>query len=159
MSRKILALLLVLVGVFPVCTSHAQQGKMYSIGIVREGGPDYAAIEGLKEGLKELGLVEGRDRSQADLIIETMRAKRVPTMFSFTSIAERGALAGYGVSFREGGRSSARYLQKILAGTDPRDMPVESVSRVELPLNINTARDIGVTVPQAVRLSASEIIE
>jgi ABC-type uncharacterized transport system substrate-binding protein len=98
-------------------------------------------------------------RSQAGLIIDTMREKKVPTMFSFPSIAERGALAGYGVSFREVGRSSARYVQKILTGTDPRDMPVESVSRVELALNIRTARDIGVTIPQAVRLSASEIIE
>lgn len=98
-------------------------------------------------------------RSQADLIIETMRAKKVPTMFSFPGIAERGALAGYGVSFREVGRLSARYVQKVLTGTNPRDMPVESVSRVELALNIRTARDIGVTIPQAVRLSASEVIE
>jgi putative ABC transport system substrate-binding protein len=68
-------------------------------------------------------------------------------------------LAGYGVSFREVGRSSARYVQKILTGSNPIDMPVESVSRVELALNIQTARDIGVTIPKAVRLSASEIIE
>ena len=80
-------------------------------------------------------------------------------MFSFPSIATQGALAGYGVSFRDIGRLSARYVQKVLIGTNPRDLPVESVSRVELALNITTAREIGVTIPQAVRLSASAIVE
>ena len=98
-------------------------------------------------------------RSQAQLIIETMNAKKVPTMFSFPSIAAQGALAGYGVSFREVGRLSARYVQRILAGISPRDLPVESVSKMELALNVNTARAIGVTIPQAVRLSAGDVIE
>jgi len=98
-------------------------------------------------------------RSQAQLIIDTMRAKKVPTMFSFPSIAAQGALAGYGVSFRDVGRASARYVQKGITGSKPQDLPVESISRVELGLNINTAREIGVTIPQAVRLSASEVIE
>jgi len=98
-------------------------------------------------------------RSQAQVIIDTMRAKKVPTMFSFPSIAAQGALAGYGVSFREVGRVSARYVQKVLTGSRPQDLPVESISRVELALNIKTAREIGVTIPQAVRLSASEVIE
>jgi putative ABC transport system substrate-binding protein len=98
-------------------------------------------------------------RSQAQVIVDTMRANKVPTMFSFPSIAAQGALAGYGVSFRDVGRSSARYVQKILTGTKPQDLPVESISMVELALNIATARDIGVTIPQAVRLSASEVIE
>lgn len=98
-------------------------------------------------------------RSQAQIIIDTMRAKKVPTMFSFPSIAAQGALAGYGVSFRDIGRLSSRYVQKVLTGTNPRDLPVESVSRVELALNINTAREIGVTIPQAVRLSATDVVE
>ncbi len=98
-------------------------------------------------------------RSQAQFIIDTMNAKKVPTMFSFPSITAQGALAGYGVSFREVGRLCARYVQKVLTGTRPQDLPVESVSRVELALNIKTARDIGVPIPQAVRLSASEVIE
>ena len=61
LNRNMVAALLALIGVFSVCAASAQQGKAYRIGIVREGGPDYAAIEGLKEGLKELGLVEGKE--------------------------------------------------------------------------------------------------
>lgn len=98
-------------------------------------------------------------RSQSQLIIDTLKAKKIPTMFSFPSIAAQGALAGYGVSFREVGRLSARYVHEILAGSRPGDLSVESVDRVELTLNAATARAIGISIPQAVRLSASEVIE
>lgn len=98
-------------------------------------------------------------RSDAQFIVDTMRVKKVPTMFSFPDIAAQGALAGYGVNFREVGRLSARYVQKILAGASPANLPVETVSRMELVLNAKTARDIGVTIPQAVRLRASEVVE
>lgn len=98
-------------------------------------------------------------RSQSQIIIDAMTAKKVPTMSLFPSIVAQGALAGYGPSYREVGRSSARYVQKVLTGTSPRDLPVESVSRVELAVNVKTARAIGITIPQSVRLSASEVIE
>jgi putative ABC transport system substrate-binding protein len=98
-------------------------------------------------------------RSQAQFVIETMNAKKVPTMFSAPELAAQGALAGYGVSFRDVGRLSARYVQRILAGAQPQALPVESLSKVDLAVNVGTARRIGVTIPQAVRLSASEVIE
>jgi len=98
-------------------------------------------------------------RSQAKFVIDAMNAKKVPTMFSAPELAAQGALAGYGVSFRDVGRLSARYVQKILAGAEPQALPVESLSKVDLAVNVGTARRIGVTIPQAVRLSASEVIE
>jgi putative ABC transport system substrate-binding protein len=98
-------------------------------------------------------------RSEAQLIVDTMRDKKIPTMFSFPSVTLQGALAGYGVSLREIGQLSSRYVQKVLAGANPGDLPLESVSRVELALNAKTAHQIGITIPQAVRLSANEIIE
>jgi putative ABC transport system substrate-binding protein len=88
-----------------------------------------------------------------------MRDKKVPTMFSFPGIAVQGALAGYGVSLREVGRLSARYVQKVLAGTRPGDLAIESIDRVELVLNGKIADQIGITIPDAVRLSATQIIE
>ena len=98
-------------------------------------------------------------RSQAQFIVDTMKAKKVPTMFSWPGFVAQGALAGYGVSFREVGRVSARYVQRILAGSNPADLPVENISRVELAVNLKTARDIGIAIPQAVRLSAAEVDE
>ena len=98
-------------------------------------------------------------RSQSRFIIDTMNSKRVATMFATPDVAAQGALAGYGISFHETGLTSARYVHKILTGVSPKDLPVESLSRVQLAVNMNTARAIGVTISQAVRLSASEVIQ
>ena len=68
--------------------------------------------------------------SQAQFIIDTARAKKLPTMFSVPSLAAQGALAGYGVSYHEVGRLSAKYVQRVLTGTSPQNLPVESLSRV-----------------------------
>jgi putative ABC transport system substrate-binding protein len=97
--------------------------------------------------------------SQAQFIIDTARAKKLPTMFSFPSLVAQGALAGYGEGYHEFGRLSAKYVQRILTGTSPKNLPVESLSRVALAVNLRTAREIGVTIPQAVRLRADEVIE
>ena len=59
MRQKVIAFLLASFSLVFACSADAQQGRTYRVGIVREGGPDLAAVEGLKEGLKELGLVEG----------------------------------------------------------------------------------------------------
>jgi putative ABC transport system substrate-binding protein len=97
--------------------------------------------------------------TQAQFIIDTARAKKLPTMFGVTNVVAQGALAGYGVDYFEVGRLSAKYVQRVLTGTRPQDLPVESISRVKLAVNIKTAREIGVTISQAVRLRAEEVIE
>ena len=97
--------------------------------------------------------------SQAQFIIDTARAKKLPTMFAEQGLAAQGALAGYGVSYFEVGRLSATYVQRILTGTRPQNLPVESLSRVGLAVNLKTARALGVTIPQAVLLRADEVIQ
>jgi putative ABC transport system substrate-binding protein len=97
--------------------------------------------------------------SQAQLIIDTARAKRLPTMFQDTALVAKGALVSYGVSFHEAGRLSAKHVQRVLAGTSPKDLPVESVDRLELVLNLRTARELGLTIPREIRLRADKVIE
>lgn len=97
--------------------------------------------------------------SQAQFIIDTARAKKLPTMFSVPSLAAQGALAGYGVPYDEVGRVAARYVQRVLTGTSPQNLPVESLSRVQLGVNLKTAREIGVTIPQALLLRADEVMQ
>ena len=65
----------------------------------------------------------------------------------------------YGVSFHEVGRLSAKHVQRILAGTSPKDLPVEGVDRLELVLNLRTARELGLTIPRQIRLRADRVIE
>ncbi|HWZ72883.1 MAG TPA: ABC transporter substrate-binding protein [Casimicrobiaceae bacterium] len=96
---------------------------------------------------------------QAPFIIDTARARRLPTMFADPGLAAQGALVGYGVSYREVGRLSAKYVQRVLTGTSPQNLPVESLTRVALAVNLETARLLGLTIPQAVRQRADEVIE
>ena len=97
--------------------------------------------------------------SQAQLILDTARAKRLPTMFNETAIVAKGALVSYGVSYHEAGRLTAKHVQRVLAGTSPRDLPVENVDRLELALNLRTARELGLAIPRQIRLRADKVIE
>lgn len=97
--------------------------------------------------------------SQAHLIIDTAKAKKLPTMFHEQTLVERGGLASYGLSFREIGRMSAKYVHRILAGVQPRDLPVERVHKLELVLNLRTVRELGLTVPREMLMRADKVIQ
>jgi putative ABC transport system substrate-binding protein len=98
-------------------------------------------------------------QSQAELIIETARAKRLPTMVTDRESVERGALASYGESYYTIGRRSAKHVQQVLLGANPGDLPVEQLDRLHLVINRKTAKALGLTIPQSVLARADEIIE
>ena len=97
--------------------------------------------------------------SQEQLIIDTARVKRLPTMFVRPSSVNKGGLTSYGVSLHEVGRLSAKYVQRILAGTQPKDIPVEGVDKFELVINLKTAKQIGLTIPPNVLARADRVIK
>jgi putative ABC transport system substrate-binding protein len=96
---------------------------------------------------------------QALMIIDAARVKRLPTMVFDDSLVVKGALASYGRNFREIGRMSAKHVQRILAGTHPKDLPVENYDKIEFALNLRTAREIGLTIPPSVLIRAHKVIE
>ncbi len=97
--------------------------------------------------------------SQAELIIETARAKRLPTMLQDLGSVAKGALASYGVSFYTVGRLSAGHVQRVLLGADPRDLPVEQLDRLYFIINLKTAKFLGLNIPQSVLARADEVIQ
>jgi putative ABC transport system substrate-binding protein len=97
--------------------------------------------------------------SQAQFIIDIARAKKLPTMFAESSLVKQGALVSYGVSYHEVGRASAKYVRRVATGTSPGNLPVESLSRLALVVNLKTARELGITIPQSVLLRADEVIQ
>ena len=97
--------------------------------------------------------------SQAQAIIQTANANRLPTIFPEVSLVEHGGLASYGLSFNEAGREAAKYVQKILAGANPKDLSVEAVGGLHLALNLRTASEIGVTIPPHVVARADRVIK
>src|SRR5262249_40406399 len=97
--------------------------------------------------------------SQSRFVIDTAKAKKLPTMFSEPDLVNEGALAAYGVSVYNEGRLMAKYVQRVLTGTSPKDLPIESFSRYELRINLGTARELGITIPQVVLFRADQVVE
>jgi putative tryptophan/tyrosine transport system substrate-binding protein len=127
-----------------------------------------ASVEELRRGLIALRAQDadayfhsndGMVTSQAQFIIDTARTKKLPTMFAEQGLAAQGALVGYGVSYYEAGRLSAKYVQQIFTGANPKNLAVESLSKVGLAVNLKTARELGLTIPQVVLLRADKVIE
>ena len=96
--------------------------------------------------------------NQSQFIVDTARVKKLPTMFDFQSHVLKGGLASYTVSLREVGRLSAKYVQRVLAGVKPQDLPVEGVDKIELVINLKTAKQIGLAVPPNVLARADKVI-
>jgi ABC-type uncharacterized transport system substrate-binding protein len=93
------------------------------------------------------------------LLLDAASALRLPVMSHELDIVSRGALAGYGVNYRELGRQAGDYVVRILMGTAPRDLPVQSVTKVALSINLKTASALGLTIPPTLLARADEVIE
>jgi len=97
--------------------------------------------------------------SQSQLIIDTARTKKLPTMFQEQSLVAKGALASYGHNYYEIGHLSAKYVQRVLSGTPPHDLRVETIDDVELVINLQTAKALGLTIPPNVLARARKVIK
>jgi putative tryptophan/tyrosine transport system substrate-binding protein len=97
--------------------------------------------------------------TQAQLIIDRAKTKRLATMFHEPSLVAKGALASYGQNYYDVGRASAKYVQKVLSGTNPRDLRVETIENIELAINLRTAKELGLTIPPNVLARAKKVIK
>ena len=83
---------------------------------------------------------------------------KLPTMFGWMEYVEAGGLMAYGPNLSNSYRRLALFVQKILRGTKPRDIPVEQPTRFELVINLKTAKQIGLTIPPNVLARADKVI-
>jgi putative ABC transport system substrate-binding protein len=84
---------------------------------------------------------------------------RLPSIFHISEFADSGGLAAYGPDRADLWRRAATYVDKILKGAKPADLPVEQPTRFELVINLKTAKAIGLTIPQSVLFRADRVIE
>jgi putative ABC transport system substrate-binding protein len=84
---------------------------------------------------------------------------RLPTMFPLREIVEAGGLMSYGTNFPDLFRRAADYVDKILRGAKPADLPVEQPTKFDLVVNLTTAKALGLTIPESFLLRADELIE
>ncbi len=97
--------------------------------------------------------------AHGDRIIALAARHRLPTMYNGRASVERGGLIGYGANFADTYRLVGSYAGKVLRGARPVDLPVVQPTRFELLINLNTAKALGLTIPQAILARADEIIE
>jgi putative tryptophan/tyrosine transport system substrate-binding protein len=86
-------------------------------------------------------------------------AARMPTVYSYREHVEDGGLMSYGINLRESYRRAAAYVDKILKGEKPGDLPLEFPSKLEQVINLKTASALGLTVPPIIFARADEVIE
>jgi len=84
---------------------------------------------------------------------------RVPGISELRRIAESGGLLSYGPNLFDATRRQAYFVDRILKGAKPADLPVEQATRLELVVNIKTARALGLTIPPLILARADEVIE
>jgi putative tryptophan/tyrosine transport system substrate-binding protein len=92
-------------------------------------------------------------------LVRFAASRRLPTMYFFKSFAEAGGLMAYGANNAESIRAAAKYVDKILKGAKPADLPVDQPSRFELVINLRTAKALGLKIPRSLLVRADQVIE
>jgi putative tryptophan/tyrosine transport system substrate-binding protein len=99
------------------------------------------------------------NRQNRNLIIALAARYGVPAIYYNRSLAESGGLIAYGDDFNEEFRQAAGYIDRILKGAKPADLPIQLPTKFELVVNLKTAKALGLTVSDAMQLLADEVIE
>ena len=129
----------------------------FEIRRVDDIAPAFEALKGRADALSVCGdpLVVAHQIRSNNLAL----AARLPTMYGFREHVDTGGLVSYGPNFPHLFRRAADYVDKILRGAKPGDLPVEQPTKFDLVINLTTAKAIGLTIPESFLLRADEVIE
>jgi putative tryptophan/tyrosine transport system substrate-binding protein len=132
----------------------------YIGGIQRPDDFDPALARAKKEGVRgiiaPLGAFTYRYRAT---LVRAASKHRLPAIYWVRDFVEAGGLMSYGGSFGEVARRAAYFVDRLLQGAKPADLPVEQPTKFELVINLKTAQALGLTIPQSVLLRADHVIE
>jgi putative ABC transport system substrate-binding protein len=144
-------------------TQRAAQALQVQLHVVEVRGPQeldtaFSAIRSMRTDALIM-LMDPMFISQRTRMIELTATSRLPAIYGLREDAEAGALMAYGPNFPDMFRRAATYVDKILKGAKPADLPVEQPTKYELVLNLKTARALGVTFPPHLLVLADKVIQ
>ena len=135
-------------------------GLEAAIGEIRRAEDIAPAFEALKGRTEAIYVVGDPLTTGNQVRINTLAlAARLPTVWSDAANVEAGGLISYGPSFRDRFRRAAEFVDKILRGAKPGDLPVEQPTKFELVINLTTSKALGLTIPPTLLATADEVIE
>ena len=101
----------------------------------------------------------GRLFGQRQQVVDLAAAHKLPAMYSLRQFVDQGGLMSYAANLVDSWRRAAVFVDRILKGSKPADMPIEQSTKFELVINVKTAKSMGITIPQTLLLRADELIE
>jgi putative tryptophan/tyrosine transport system substrate-binding protein len=116
-----------------------------------------AFVRGPNDGLVVLG--GPRSNAQRDLIAAMIARHRIPAVYAARYFVTAGGLISYGPDLVDQYRGAAGYVDRILRGEKPADLPVQAPTKHELVINLKTAKALGIELPASVLARADEVIE
>lgn len=178
-----IALALALCGLVSGCEKAAKAPRIGFLAVGSREGRAFL-IEGFLRGLREHGYVEGqnivieyrfaegRNDRLPELAAELVDQKvklilasgsplkyRLPTITDFRELPEAGGLLSFGPDLVDSYRRAATHVAKILHGANPADLPMEQPTKFDLFVNLETARALGLTIPQSILAQATKVIQ
>jgi putative tryptophan/tyrosine transport system substrate-binding protein len=136
-------------------------GLMVRLAAISKASDLEDALEGFSRDRID-GLVVLKDAifvANSRRIVEFSAKARLPAIYTYRSLVAEGGLVSYGVDLANNYHSAARFVDRILKGDRPSDLPVEQPTKFELVINLKTARALGLDVPPTLLARADEVIE
>ena len=128
---------------------------------IRDAGAIEAAFKMAIDGRANavLVLAAGVLFPRAPRVAELAAKSRLPAMYDLREYVDAGGLISYGANINQIWRQAAGFVDKILKGARPGDLPIEQPTKFELVINLKTAKALGLTIPQSLLLRADEVIQ
>jgi putative tryptophan/tyrosine transport system substrate-binding protein len=140
--------------------SHQVGVALSFIGIAGADNLESALVRAKKGGAGALiAPLNAFTYSYREKLVQLALKHRLPGIYWVRDYVEAGGLISYGTNFGDVGRRAAYFVDRILKGTKPADLPVEQPTKFELVINLKTARALGLTIPQSLLLRADQVIE